>query len=209
MEKIFIGRLLRASTRACVVGCPIGQEIPPFGALVMIPLNEYDCVYGLISEIRIDDDGLVRQLVAADHVSETIIQDNRLNRIVPLEMSVLFVGYQSASRISSLLPPRPPLSLDAMFACSPPEIRSFTAAQGFHYLRHILQAQDLPWADLLAAHLLQAAGAQEETARFEWVAAAQKEIIRQLQDDAARLMAALQAISEVNASDKKIIFKEK
>ncbi len=208
MEKILIGRLLRASTRTCVVGCPVGQEIPPFGALVMVPLNEQDGVYGLISEIHIEDDGLVRQLVAGDQVSETIIQDNRLNRIVPLEMNVLFIGHQNAGRISSLLPPRPPLSLDAMFACNTAEIRSFTAAQGFRYIRHILEAQELPWTDLLAAHLSQAASAQAVEARSEWLVDASKEIIRQLQDDAPRLMAALRAISEVNASGEDLSFKE-
>jgi hypothetical protein len=49
-------------------------------------------VYGLIYDIHIDDDGLVRQLVTADNVSEEVLRDNRERRIVPVEMSVMAVG---------------------------------------------------------------------------------------------------------------------
>ena len=56
-------------------------------------------VYGLIHDIHIDDDGLVRQLVTAEGVEEAVIADNRMNRNVPLEMSVLSVGYRRAGSI--------------------------------------------------------------------------------------------------------------
>ena len=65
-------------------------------------------IYGIIYDIHIDDDGLVRQLVTADSVSEEVILDNRINRNVPLEISVLFVGYEQNGKISHMLPPRPP-----------------------------------------------------------------------------------------------------
>ena len=66
-------------------------------------------VYGLIYDIHIDDDGLVRQLVTADNVSEEVLRDNRERRIVPVEMSVMAVGYEQAGKIYHMLPPRPPL----------------------------------------------------------------------------------------------------
>ena len=83
-------------------------------------------VYGLIYDIHIDDDGLVRQLVTADNVSAEVMRDNRERRIVPVEMSVLSVGYEQDGKISHLLPPRPPLSLDVIYSCDDREIVRFT-----------------------------------------------------------------------------------
>ncbi len=70
-QSLQIGRLLRASTTGCVVGCKVTQsEAPTLGSLVRIPLDTASslCIYGLISDIHIDDDGLVRQLVTAEGV---------------------------------------------------------------------------------------------------------------------------------------------
>ena len=66
MNAIAIGRLLRANTTGCVIGCRVTQaNTPAFGEMVRIPLNDGSQVYGLVHEIHIDDDGLVRQLVTA------------------------------------------------------------------------------------------------------------------------------------------------
>ena len=105
MTLIEIGRLLRAGTAGFVAGCRVSQlEAPSFGALVRIPLEDAYQIYGLIYDIHIDDDGLVRQLVTAEGVDENIIADNRVNRNVPIEMSVLSVGYRQEGRIFHLLP---------------------------------------------------------------------------------------------------------
>ena len=89
-QPIEIGRLLRAGTTGFIAGCRVNQlAAPAFGALVRAPLSEGYQVYGLIHDIHIDDDGLVRQLVTADNVSEEVMRDNRERRIVPVEMSVL------------------------------------------------------------------------------------------------------------------------
>ena len=55
-------------------------------------------VFGLIYDIHIDDDGLVRQLVTAEGVSDEIILDNRQNRNVPVEVSVIPVRFTSPPR---------------------------------------------------------------------------------------------------------------
>ena len=78
-----------------------------------------------------------------------------VNRIVPVEMSVLAVGYEQDGKISHLLPPRPPLSLDVIYLCSDAELAKFTSAGHFGYFRHILQAKDIPIGELLAAHILE------------------------------------------------------
>jgi hypothetical protein len=117
-QPIEIGRLLRAGTSGFTAGCRVNQwDGPAFGALVRAPLTETYQVYGLIYDIHIDDDGLVRQLVTADSVSSEVMKDNRERRIVPVEMSVLTVGYEQNGKIFHLLPPRPPLSLDVVYMC--------------------------------------------------------------------------------------------
>ena len=94
MTAIEIGRLLRAGTTGFVAGCRVSQiESPSFGALVRAPLEAGYQIYGLIYDIHIDDDGLVRQLVTTEGIDAAVIADNRLNRNVPIETSVLAVGY--------------------------------------------------------------------------------------------------------------------
>jgi len=197
MKQFEIGRLLRAGTTGFVVGCRVAQiDAPSFGALVRVALDG-DCqVYGLIHDIHIDDDGLVRQLVTAEEVEEAVIADNRVNRNVPLELSVLTVGYQLDGKISHLLPPRPPLSLDVIFLCTPEEVRQFTSSGRFGYFRHLLRAIDLPVGELLAAHIQQAGAAHAEAGDMKWKNDATQELITLLRDDYATLMSVLGALGD-------------
>ncbi len=197
MTQIEIGRLLRANTAGFVVGCRVSQmEAPSFGSLVRVPQGNGYQIYGLIYDIHIDDDGIVRQLVTAEGVNETIIADNRLNRNVPLEMSVLAVGYQEQGRIFHLLPPRPPLSLDVIYLCDPPELCRFASSGRFGYFRHVLRAQDIPVGELLAAHLRQAQSAQAIAGNHAWGDAATQELITLLRDDYPTLMSVLGALGD-------------
>ena len=195
MNTIQIGHLLHSSTSQFVAGCSVSQlEAPTFGALVRAPLDKDYSVYGLIYDIHIDDDGLVRQLVTAGNVSAEVMHDNRERRIVPVEMSVLTVGYEQAGKISHLLPPRPPLSLDVIYLCSETELAKFTGAGKFGYFRHILQAKDIPIGELLAAHILQV---KQKTENTKWVEQSTQELITLLRDDYPTLMSVLGALSEV------------
>lgn len=197
MTMIEIGRLLRSSTTACVIGCRVSQlNTPAFGGMVRIPLGDGYQVYGLIYDIRIDDDGLVRHLVTAEGVSEEVLLDNRLNRNVPVEISVLFVGYEMGGRISHLLPPRPPLTLDMIYSCSDEELCAFTGAGHFGYFRLVLRAEDVPTGELLAAHLSQAHRAQCAGGNHSWGVSATQELITLLRDDYPTLMSVLGALSD-------------
>jgi len=198
MMQIEIGRLLRASTAGFIVGCRVSQVgVPAFGSLVRVPLDDSYQIYGLIYDIHIDDDGLVRQLVTADTVDREVIEDNRLNRNVPLEMSVLAVGYRKDGRIYHLLPPRPPLSLDAIYLCDATEIREFVSSGRFGYFRHILRAANLPVDELLAAHLQQANAVQRQAGDSEWINRATQELIILLRDDYPSLISVLGALGDV------------
>ena len=195
MNTIQIGHLLHSSTSQFVAGCSVTQlEAPAFGALVRAPLDEDYSVYGLIYDIHIDDDGLVRQLVTAGNVSAEVMHDNRERRIVPVEMSVLTVGYEQNGKISHLLPPRPPLSLDVIYLCSEAELAKFTQAGKFGYFRHILQAKDIPIGEVLAAHILEV---KRKMKNEMWVEQAAQELITLLRDDYPTLMSVLGALGEV------------
>ena len=199
-DKFEIGRLLRAGTTGFVVGCRVSQlDSPTFGGLVRVPLGDSYQIYGLIHDIHIDDDGIVRQLVTADNVDAAVIADNRVNRNVPVEISVLTVGYQQKDQIKHLLPPRPPLSLDLIFQCSPEELRNFTEIGRFGYVRHVLRAQDAPVGELLAAHIEQANRAHLEAGNHQWAGQATQELITLLRDDYPTLMAVLGALSDIVA----------
>jgi hypothetical protein len=195
-QALEVGRVLSAGTTAFVVGCRVNQlETPSFGALVRAPLKSAYQVYGLIHDIRIQDDGLIRQLVTAEQVSEEVLRDNRERRIVPVELSVAVLGCEVGGQIRHHLPPRPPLSLDLVYLCDRAEVQRFTAAGHFGYLRHLLRLQDLPTGEILAAHIRHARSAHPDP--HAWTEAAVKELITLLRDDYSTLTSVLGALDPV------------
>ena len=197
MTAIEIGRLLRAGTTGFVAGCRVSQiESPSFGTLVRAPLEAGYQIYGLIHDIHIDDDGLVRQLVTTEGIDDSVIADNRVNRNVPIEMSVLAVGYQQNGKIFHLLPPRPALSLDAIYLCNDEELRDFTTAGRFGYFRHILRSNEIPTGDLLAAHINQAQVVHSDAGNDDWAVEATQELIVLLRDDYATLMSVISTLAD-------------
>ena len=195
MGSIAFGRLLRANTSACAIGCQVSQQdAPAFGQMVRIPLTDGSQVYGLVYEIHIDDDGLVRQLVSSPNISPEILEDNRKNRNMPVEMSVAFIGWQSGIVLSQTRPPRPPLSLDEIYSCNREEILAFCSGGRFAYLRALLRNEELPAADLLTAHFKQLL-----EAGLPDIENALREVIALLKDDYPQLIDVLSAVSETLA----------
>jgi len=150
------GRVLRAATSGFAVGCRVGQlQSPAFGSLVKAqPVDEREAIYGLIYDMHVDDDPLVRRLVLAENPPESVINDQRDNRLLPIEMSVLAIGYTQNGTIRHRLPPRPPLNLDPVELClARDEVTRFTDNLG--YLRLILRAEGsgVPVDQLLVAHI--------------------------------------------------------
>jgi hypothetical protein len=203
MEEIKIGRLLRSTNTEFVVGCRVNQLGPPsFGSMVRIKTNAKIDIYGLIYNITVSDDGLVRQLSIAPDIAETVIADTQENRNVPVEISVLAIGYLKDGRITHLPPPTPPLSLDNIFLCNHQEITNFTQANKFGYLRQILKHQEAPAAELLASHFIQANEAHLELGSSDWLLSSSRELTILLRDDFAMLTdvfgALAAAIPEIN-----------
>jgi hypothetical protein len=197
MDQLKLGYLLRSGTTGFVAGCPVSQlEAPRLGALIQVPLNPGYQVYGLIYDIHIDDDGLVRQLVTAENISPEVMRDNRERRIVPVEMSILSIGWAQDGRISHLLPPRPPLSLDTIVLCDDKELVDFTGTGKFGYFRHLLRNLEIPIGEVLAAHLQQAGSAHARLGNHFWQEQAIQELIVLLRDDYPSLMAVLSTLGD-------------
>ena len=194
-----IGRILRADAIHCVVGCQINQaEIPAIGDMVYIPVPNNERIFGIICNILVDDDGLIRQLVTSDNIADSVIRDNQLNRNVPLEMEVCFIGHTQQGKILQLLPPRPPFSLDRMMSCSAEEIAAFFSAGTFGYFRHILRDQSPYVEEIITAHLRLVQQNAGNDLPPNWLHDAINEIILLLRDDYPALMKMLSALSDAN-----------
>lgn len=196
-RSIPIGKLLRADNSQFVAGCRVRElEAPAFGSLVRASLEDQTDVYGLITNISINDDGLVRQLVSGVSIPGEYTADNRHNRNLPVEIHVLTIGCGSDDQIHHQLPPRPPLSLDQLFLCDSNGVARFTS-HGYSYLRHILRLVDQPVEELLVAHLSQARRVQDSLGNPGWYEAACQRLIVLLRDDYPRLTLVLDALSEL------------
>lgn len=196
--KILIGKLLRADNRAFVAGCRTKELIAPaLGALCKVRLEEGLEIYGLIGNIIINDDSLVRQLVSGISIPTEYTEDNRHNRNLPVEISVLCVGFGQDGKIFHRLPPRPPLSLDALYLCDDAELVRFSSAGRYGYFRHILRLDDQPVEEILTAHLANARQAHAQHGRADWYTGACQELIVLLRDDYEGLMNVLNALAEL------------
>ncbi len=190
-----IGSVLRASTMGFVCGTR-SQDIghPSFGAFVRTqhePGSETE-VIGLIYAISIDDDPLVRQLILANNMNTATTRDQRENRMVPVEISVVNIGYIQAGRVYHNLPPRPPLSLDPVQLCDDACIQQFT--ERFDFLRLVLNTSEVPTEELAAAALLHAASARPPEQRYDFLVAAGRQLAGLLAHDLPRLQHLLRLI---------------
>jgi hypothetical protein len=151
-----------------------------------------DEVFGLIYDVRVEDDPFVRQMAAAsDELRPEYIEDMRLNRQQPIEVGVLVVGHRQGGRIHHRLPPQPPLSLDAIHTCSTTELTEFTAH--LDYFPLILENRDLPSDELLASHL-RYAGEARGAGQQGLMLAAGRELARVLALEPLRLDGILRRI---------------
>jgi hypothetical protein len=192
-----IGRVLRASTTGFAVGSRVNQlSVPAFGSLVKAqPVTAGEEIYGLIYNMNIDDDPVVQRLVMAESPPTPVIEDQRRNRLLPIEMSVLAVGYRLGDELRHALPPRPPLNLDPVVLLDDPdEVIEFTDHPG--YLRLILRnaGGPVPVDQLLVAHIRQVHALRGDD--DIWAAAMVEELIDLLRSNYELLVPTLEAVSD-------------
>jgi hypothetical protein len=192
-----IGRLLRSSTIGFVFGCSVPEpDVPCFGDFVKAPAQHRQAeVVGLIYDIAIEDDPFVRQMAATPDLPEAYILDQRANRQVPIEVSVLAVGYRTGAGFYQTLPPQPPITLDQISPCELAEVRAFN--ERLDYLGLILGAPDIPADELLGAALRNAAEALPAADRRPFLIRAGQECARLLGRDLVRLDSILRKIKQV------------
>jgi hypothetical protein len=190
-QAIPVGRVLRSSTTSFSIGTKtLAADVPRFGAFVAAAAPDGGDIIGLIYDVVIDDDLFARQLIGAE-VSAEYIADQRQNRQVPIEISVLVVGHARDGKMYQYLPSQPPIALDEIVTCSDTEVVQFTA--DFTYFRTVLNAKDAPADELLAAALRLAAGARGAQGR-DYLVRAGRELSRLLAFDAVRLEGLLRRI---------------
>jgi len=189
-----LGRLLRSSTTGYVFGCSVPEPgVPRFGDFVKAPAQRGQAeVIGLIYDIVIQDDPFVRQMVATPDLDEAYIQDQRVNRQVPIEVSVLSIGYQDGAGVTSGLPPQPPITLDSISSCSADEVVSLTGQ--FDYLRLILNSAIAPADELIVVSLKNAAALRPPQDRTRFLRDVGRELARLLARDLTRLEGLLRRI---------------
>lgn len=182
-----IGRLMRSSTSGFVFGCSVPEpEVPRFGDFVKAPAQRGQSeVYGLIYDLVIQDDPFVRQMVAAPNLDEAYILDQRENRQVPIEVSVLAIGYRNSAAILTGLPPQPPITLDRISPCAEAEVLACT--EGLDYLRLILNSAEAPADELIPVSLKNAAAARAPQDRAAFLREAGRSLARLLSRDLTRL----------------------
>ncbi len=192
-----IGWVLRASTVGFAVGCRILQpNTPHFGDLVKVPgqPNGID-VFGLIYNVEVRDDPAVRQLILVGEMEPEAVLDQRENRLVPIELSVLAVGYQQGKTMIQGLPPQPPLSLDTLTVSEELEVVRFT--ENLDYLRLVLNSAQIPSDELLVANLRRATLARSPDQQYPFLLRAGRELARLLNTDLTRLEAILHRLKTV------------
>lgn len=193
VERIRLGRVLRASTGSFCIGCrTLEAGLPRFGALVQAEANDGGVVYGLIYDVRVDDDPFVRQLIAAGDLTAEYVEDQRQRRQVPVEVNVLVVGGRARDgRVYQHLPPQPPATLSWAEVCSAGDVRQF--GQRLDFLSTVLNAADAPADELAAAALRHTAGAQGDPgAARRYLENAGRELARLLSREPVRLNGILQ-----------------
>ena len=189
-----IGRVLRSTTTEFFIGCHVLEpDTPNFGEFVKVSAANGITIIGLIYNVQIHDDPAVRQLILAQQLTRETILDQRENRLVPIEVSVLIVGYHKNKQFRQTFPPQPPISLEEMQSCTPDEIVGFT--KRLDYLRTVFSASQVPADQLIIASLTRSAESQATEVRRNFLLESGREIARVLNTDLVRLDGILRQLS--------------
>lgn len=187
-------RVLRSSTAEFAVGCRVlYPDIPIFGNFVKARVQKDIEVYGIIYNVLIEDDPLARELAGLSDVTDEYIEDQRQNRQVPIEVSVLVVGYNRDGKIYHHLPPQPPLTLNNIDPCEKEEVVKFT--EKFDFFRTVLNRKEICPDEVLAASLRFAATCRDDmNERRQFMIKAGRELAKLLNNDLVRLNGLLMQI---------------
>lgn len=190
MTELPIGRVLRSSIQGFVVGSRIPEpDVPVFGSFVRAEIQQGKThLIGLVYDIQISDDLLVRNLAVQEELDPVAVADQLDNR-AEIEVSVIAVGYRKNGRIFQGLPPQPPIMLKRILICDDDEVYAFT--QRLDFLRLLFNSREVPMDELAVSCLRLAAGARPASERQPFLLNAGRELARLMGADLVRLEALL------------------
>lgn len=198
MANQIIGYVLSADTTGATIGCRMNSSNQPkLGEMIKIPSHD-SLIYGIITNILILDDGLVRQLATTTPIQEGIIQDNRENRTVPMEFHIVFIGHKRDERIFHLLPPQPPLSLESVTLCTPTDMLSFSSSNRFGYLRYLVAQKENRYFDVVAAHFELMNNILPEDKKESWKEGATRSLVHLYRSDYEMLSQLLHTLADTS-----------
>lgn len=185
--QLVVGRVLRSSIRGFVVASRIPEpDVPVFGNFVTAEIQQgASHLYGLVYDIQVTDDPFVRQLALQAEPDQVALADQRQVRGVPIEVSVIAVGYRNGERVFQGLPPQPPIMLNRIWICQEQEVQAFT--RRLDYLRLVWNSREVPADELIVASLRLAAHVRPEAERREFLLQAGRELARLMSADLVRL----------------------
>lgn len=191
---VVIGRVTRCSTRGFSGAYSLeSNSTPSFGAFCAAPYPGEGFVIGVVYDINIEDDPLARQLASLGDAPLEQILDSQNNRQIPVEFSVLNLGYQDKQGTYQRLPPRPPMTLEPIHLLPVLELIEFT--DNLSFLSTITLNPTLPVDDLLIACILEAIHVRPETERKRYLVEAGRMLARILAGDLHRLEQILSKLS--------------
>ncbi|MBN1876872.1 MAG: hypothetical protein JXA33_21800 [Anaerolineae bacterium] len=188
---IRIGNVLRADIRGFVIASRIPEpQVPTFGTFVRVPIQQGEAdLIGLVYDIRLQDDPFLRNLaitvVEGDPQYNEIIKDQQENRALPVEISVVAVGYHDEDGYHYGLPPQPPMILHTITVCSKEEVRHITESPDF--MQPILDNRDVPADELIPRALLRSSKLRPEAIREDFLLQAGRYLAHILGRDPIRL----------------------
>ncbi len=198
-QTISIGNVLRSDIRTFVVASRIPEpQVPTFGTFVHVPIQQGEAsLIGLVYDIRLQDDPFLKNLAVVvqpdDPRYEEIVRDQQQNRALPVEISVVAVGYRDAAGYHYGLPPQPPMILHTITVCSAEEVAAITASPDF--MRLLLENGAVSAEELIPRALLRAYPLHRERGNVDFLLEAGRYLARYLGRDPVRLERILKALA--------------
>ncbi len=151
-----IGEVIEASTTSFLGQCFQPDDltfpaIPALGSWVRSRDEETgNILYGVVTHATISPvDSVHRARALGLTAQELREQQPQIFAMLKTDFQVALVGFDSGDRLYQYLPPRPPQIHQAVYRCSPEQIRQF--CQQIDFLHTLLQVTGVPVDELVAA----------------------------------------------------------
>lgn len=201
MTSIRFGEVVAAQITEFEAQCDQLHRSPPLGALVRVAVRPDLTIIGLVAEVATGgfEPGLRPVPRGRDGFEDDAIfrAHPDLVQLLATRVRCLVVGFFQGDQISRHLPPYPPPIHYSVATCPPSEVTAFT--ERFDYFTTVLTARDLPFEEIIAAHIRLTADSRDPAALdaeppYGYTVRAGRALAQLLRGDHQRLSATLQRI---------------